>query len=311
MDQNAFLQQSEDIRTSYLVVLGAISTADRQNSPEEVAFMEQMGIAANLSEPNRAIVADAVKNTANVDVAAHLEKFKGNDLKFSLATDLLNLCYSDGTLNPDEVAQLSKINATLGISTEQFDALKKYVEAANKAHEGSEGSAFIDSNGQPKPASTGFLDKVGLTPIFKQLGIPTENFLSGATIAVTLTTAAYFLIQNYMKAQPQGQQGQPQQNNMTNQLTGFLGTALGGLMGGNQAQTQGQNQAGGLMNMVTGFVASQAGQAAINSVLGSVMQSTAKGNGLGNLMNILGGGKQQQGQNTGANLTNILGSFFK
>jgi uncharacterized tellurite resistance protein B-like protein len=306
MNQNSFLQQSEDIRTSYLVILNTITTADRQNTPEEIAFVEQMAIAADLSEANRALVTAAVQDTGSVNLADHITKFKDNELRFSLVTDLLNLCYSDGSLNANEIAELNKINGTLGISPDQFDALKKYVEAANKENEATDGNSLMDANGQPKTPSGNFLDKIGLSSVFKSLGIPTDNFASGATIAVTLTTAAYFLIKNYMNTQGQAQ-GQATAQNASNPLSGFLGTALSGLMGGQQ-QT-GQAQGNSLMNMVTGFVSSQAGQAAIGSVLGSVMSSTSKGNGLGNLMNIIGGGKQQQGGM--ANLTNILGSFLK
>lgn len=317
MEENNFLNESEDIRTSYLVVIAATATADRQNTPEEVAFVEQMALAANLSEANRALVTSAVQNTAGTDVSAHVAKFKDNDLKFSLVTDLLNLSYSDGKLSDSEVAEIQKIHTALGITSEQFDALKQYVEASNKEASKEGGNTLINAEGKPKEQTGNFLDKIGLTPVFQKLGIPTNNFVSGATIAVTLTTAAYFLINSYMKSgQPQGQQGQQ----TGSPLMSFLGTALTGVMA---AQAGGQNQGNNLMGMVAGLVGSQSGQAAVGNILNTVTQSFSQGNGMGNLMNIIGGlatatqGNQAQNQNQNQqnplanNITNLLGSFFK
>ncbi len=318
MNENSFLKENEDIRTSYLIVVASAATADRNNSQEEVAFVEQMALAANLSDDNRALITKAVQETGSADVSAHIAKFKDNELKFSLVTDLLNLSYADGKLTDSEVAEIQKINSALGISAEQFDALKQYVEAANQESSKEGGNALVTAEGQPKEQTGNFLEKVGLAPIFQKLGIPTNNFASGATIAVTLTTAAYFLISNYMKSNNQAQ-GQNPQAAGGSPLMSFLGTALTGVMA-SQAGAQGQ-QGGGLMGMVAGLMSNQGGQAAIGNVLSTVTQSFSQGNGMGNLMNIIGGlasatqGQPQQGQsqqnNLAANLTNLFGSFMK
>lgn len=321
MNENSFLTENEDIRTSYLIVVASAATADRQNTQEEIAFVEQMALAANLSDENRSAVTNAVKDASSTDVASHVAKFKDNDLKFSLVTDLLNLSYADGKLSDTEVAEIQKINSALGISTEQFDALKQYVEASNKEASKEGGNPLITAEGQPKAQTGNFLEKIGLAPVFQKLGIPTNNFVSGATIAVTLTTAAYFLISNYMqsgKAQPQEQVQEQVQVNSSSPLMSFLGTALTGVMA---SQAGGQGQQGGLMGMVAGLVGSQGGQAAIGNVLSSVTQSFSKGNGVGNLMNIIGGlasatqGQPQQGQpqqnNLATNLTNLFSAFMK
>lgn len=320
MNENNFLKENEDIRTSYLVVVATAATADRQNTPEELAFVEQMALAANLSDANRATVTQAVENAGSVDVASHIAKFKDNDLKFSLVTDLLNLSYSDGKLSDSEVAEIQKVTLALGISNEQFDALKQYVEASNKEASKEGGNPLITAEGQPKEQSGNFLEKIGLASVFQKLGIPTNNFASGATIAVTLTTAAYFLINSYMKSgnQPAAAQGQAQ--NATSPLMSFLGTALTGVMAAQTAQGGQQNP---LMGMVAGLMSGQNGQNALGNVLGAVTQSFAQGQGMGNLMNIIGGlatatqgnqnqQAQAQPQNQLANnITNLLGSFFK
>jgi|GEM_PF-2313735 len=320
MNENTFLKENEDIRTSYLIVVATAATADRHNTPEEIAFVEQMALAANLSDDNRALITKAVADANSADVASHAAKFVNNDLKFSLVTDLLNLSYADGKLSDTEVAEISKIITALGVNQEQFDALKQYVEASNKEASAEGGNTLLTADGQPKEQTNNFLDKIGLSGVFKSLGIPTTNFASGATIAVTLTTAAYFLINSYMKSGDKTQQGQPQANT-NSPLIGFLGTALTGIMA-TQAGAQGQ-QGNGLMGMMAGLVGTQVGQTAITSVLGTVTESFSKGNGLGNLMNIIGGlaatqtnqqGQPQQGQpqnNLAANLTNLFGAFMK
>lgn len=287
-----FLNQSEDVRASYLVVLAGITTIDRQNTPEEIAFMEQMGTAANLSDNYKAQVTGAMENTQSVKMQEHLNKFKNNDLKYALVTDIINLCNADGNLNAEELEAAKKITSFVGVSDEQFEALTKYVDAANK--EASQPTSTSTSGGN-------FLDKVGLTGIFQKLGIPTSNFINGTTVSLALAGAAYFIINNFMKS------GNQQTQNTANAggMTGFLGQALGSLMGGG-SQNQGQQGQQGIAGMVSGFLSSQQGQQTLNNLLGTVMNASSQGKGLGNLFDVLGGGKNQaQG------LGSILGQFLK
>ena len=125
MDQQVFLQQSEEVRASYLVLLSAVATADHENSDEEIAFMEQMAAVAGLSEGSVGQVKEAMKNPQGIDMQAHLTNFKDNELKYALVTDLLNLSYKDGELEAEEVAQIKKVNDILDINEEQYEALQK------------------------------------------------------------------------------------------------------------------------------------------------------------------------------------------
>ncbi|MDX2302568.1 MAG: hypothetical protein NW226_07185 [Microscillaceae bacterium] len=307
MDQQAFLQQSETVRTSYLVLLSALASADHDNSEEEIAFMEQMAAVAGLSGDNIEQVKNAMKNPAGIDMKGNLANFKDNELKFALVTDLLNLAYKDGDLEKEEVAQIQQVNQILEISDEQYDALQKYVQAANKEVEGTDGNADLDEKGEPKETPNNFLEKTGLEGMFKKAGIPTGNFLKGSTISAVLTGAAFYVINNMMNNKdPKNQAGG---------LAGTIGGLLSGLMAGNQAQGQTQTAnagaMGGLGNLIGGMLGGGQGKGGANlgGLLNTVIAATSKGKGLGNLVDIIGGGAKKQGQG-GSALGNILGSLL-
>jgi uncharacterized tellurite resistance protein B-like protein len=308
MNATEFLSQSEDVKTSYLVIMGAISSADRSNSPEEIAFMEQMASVAGLSADSQAQVAEALKNTASVNLASHIEKFKNHELRFALISDLLSLAYKDGSLGADETTQIKQIGGVLGINDEQYDALNKYVTAANSEAAKTAGNPLMDANGQPKEPSNDFLERIGLKGVFDKLGIPIGNFINGTTITMALSTVAIFVIQNYMNS---GKQGTAQATNQANPWGAALTGVLGSFMAGGAATSQ-QTAANGLQGMVSSFFTSQAGQATMSTLVNSFMKSNSQGQGLaGSLMGILGGGATPQ-QNGGAQmLQNVLGMFMK
>ncbi|MEO1655833.1 MAG: hypothetical protein AAFU64_19990 [Bacteroidota bacterium] len=315
MDQQAFLNQSEEVRTSYLVILSAVASADHENSEEEVAFMEQIAGVAGLKEDSLGVLKEAMTNPGSVDLKAHLDNFKGNDLKFALITDLLNLAHKDGELESEEVVQIQKATAHLEINDEQFDALQQYVKAANKEVDDQEGNAELNDTGELKGEMNNFLQKTGLDNTFSKAGIPTNNFQSGSTIGSFLTSAAFSVLKGYLSGGQQSGQG-----GSGSLLSGAMGSIIGNMLGGGQNQNQGQ---GGnvLGSIVSGFFKQQAptsgqGQAGgqsgspLSNILGSVLQASGKGKGLGNLTDIIGGGKKTQGGG-GSPLGNILSSFLK
>ncbi len=316
MDQQEFLSQTEEVRTAYLAIMAALSSADHDNSEEEIAFMEQMASVAGLSESSVEEVKEAMKNPSGLDLQAKLVNFKGNDLKFALVTDMLNLSYSDGELEAEEVNQIKQVNQILEISDEQYEALVKYVQEANKLAAEEEGTPEVDKDGNPKAERNNFLSSTGLENTFQKLNIPTKNFKSGSTITTALTSAAFYLVQSYMSGS--------QKNTQTSQqsggggLTGTLGSLLGAAMSGSgQSSGQSGNAMSGLGGLVSGFFANQSqkqGQTqgnagALGNILSTVMNSASKGKGLGNLMEIVGGGKKKGGN--ASPLTNILGSLMQ
>ncbi|TAF65310.1 MAG: TerB family tellurite resistance protein [Cytophagales bacterium] len=308
MEKQSFLNYDENTRTAYLVTLASIATADKQNTAEEVAFIEQMTIAAGLSEGNRAIVTKAVQDASSVNLNNNLNTLKGSDLKFAMVADILNLAYADKNLDAKETEQIKQVNVILGINDDQLKALQEYVNKANQAAASNAGNVELDSNGQPKNQTTNFLETSGLSAMFTQMGIPVEHFNTGSTIGAKLTSTAFFLLKSYVSANTQGN---------ANTLGETIGSFIGSVLGGGNTQQQGQQgqqnqQGGGLQQMVAGFFSSQAGSATINNVLNNVVNNISQGKGIGNLSSILGGSNAQQGQQQqGLNLQNVLSMLMK
>lgn len=293
MDKNDFLSQPEDIKTSYLVILAGIASADHQSTDAEIAFVEQMSTASGISADSKQVVTNALKDIQGADLPSHLAKFKTNDIKFALTSDLLNLGYSDGNLSADEANAVRGVATELGISAEQFDALSQYVQTSNKEASKNNGTPLPNSTPAGEPS---FLEKVGLKSVFDKLGIPVGHFLTGTTIAATLGAVAYMMLQNYTKPNAQGSH--------TGTLGDVVGDWLGGLVGGKPAAGQPAAANNGMQGMISNFFTSEAGAATINNVINNVAQATSQGKGIGNLAEIVGGSVQQ------GLLQNVLGSLF-
>jgi uncharacterized tellurite resistance protein B-like protein len=290
--QNPFLALPEDVKTSYLVIMASIATADHQNSEAEIAFMEQMSKVAGLSDDSRQKVTNAMQNPDAAAVASHLEKFKNNNIKFALVSDLINLAYADGNFNSNEESAIQATATQLNISKEQYDALVQYIQTANKEAAKREGApAPAQKAGEPS-----FLEKFGLKSVFEKLGIPVEHFLVGTTITAALGTVAYMLLQNYTRPNAQG--------NHTGTLGDMIGNWIGGVIGG--TPKEGQPASAGMQGMIANFFTSDAGAATINNIINNVAKATSEGKGIGNLMDIVGGG--QNGQNN--LIQGMLGAFL-
>ncbi len=287
MDAQQFSSQTEDIKKSYLIIMSAVASADRNNTDSELAFVEQMSKIAGLSEAGASEVKQAMTTTP--DLVAHLNKFKDNNLKFALVSDLVNLGYADGNLSAEETSTIKQIAQGLGITAEQFDAITQYVQSAN--------SEASKTSGTPSVENKSFLDQIGLKGVFEKLGIPVEHFLAGTTITAALGGVAYMLLQNYTKPNAQGSNA------------GTLGGMLGGFLG-NTIKGQ-DGKAEGVMGMMAGFFASEAGAATINGMLTTVAQATAEGKGIGNIAEMVGN-KVTAGV-TGGNplLQGLLTSFLQ
>jgi uncharacterized tellurite resistance protein B-like protein len=293
MDKNAFISQPEDIKTSYLVIMGAIASADHTNSEAEIADIEQMSAVAGLSDSSKQIVKNALTDLQGANLPAHLEKFKDNQIKFALISDLLNLANSDGNINDVESQAVQAVATELGVSGEQFDALKQYILVANKEAAKTPGSPLPEAKeGQPS-----FLERMGLKSVFDKLGIPVEHFLAGTTITAALGTVAYMFLQNYTKPNAQGSHA--------GTIGGIVGAWLGGALGGKKEGEADAKANSGMGGMIAGFFASEAGASTINGIINNVAKATSEGKGIGNLMDIIGGGKGEQ-----PILNNILGALL-
>lgn len=303
---NPLLKYEKPLRTSYLVILSSVATADHENSDAEVAFIQQMASFAQLEEAGLQEVATSLRQPASINFAQHLNNIKNSDLKYALVADLINILYADGDMDQQELAQLSRINTALDISEEQFRVMSEYVKKANGQAAQQEGTpGLMGLMSDTATAATGggmdlggllglasnFLSQSGMQSQFQQAGIPTQNFESGSTVGTILTGLASTFIQSQLSS------GGSAASSGGNALSGLMGSMLGG---SSQPQTQSRGlgaqpsggESGGLGNMVAGVLGSPQGQAMISGLLGQVMGSNTQGQGLSNMSSVLGGGKK-------------------
>ena len=289
---NALLTHDENFRTSYLVLLTSVATANHKNTPEEVAFMQQMCQAAQLPEAGVQQVIKAMQSPSTAHFAEHAQVLKNDDLRFSLVADIINLAYADGNVDADELQQIKSVNGAMNITDQQFETLNAYVQKAN--------NAAAEQEGTPSGGNNGFLAKSGLEGQFSQANIPADNFQSGSTIGSVLSNLAA----NFLQGQVGG--GNQQQGNSGGGLD--LGNIAGSLIGGmmNNKGGAGQQQ-GGLGGMIGNILSSDQGKAAIGGLISHALSGNEKGKGLTNLAALLGGGGNKSQQNAGAGLGNIIG----
>jgi uncharacterized tellurite resistance protein B-like protein len=294
---NALLTHDENFRTSYLVLLTSVATANHKNTQEEVAFMQQMCQAAQLPQAGVQQVIKAMQSPSTALFAEHAQALKGDDLRFSLVADIINLAYADGNVDADELQQIKNVNGAMNITDEQFETLNAYVQQAN--------TAAAQQEGSPSGGNNGFLAKSGLEGKFSQANIPGDNFQSGSTIGSVLSNLAA----NFLQGQVGG--GNQQQANSGGglDLGNIAGSLIGGMMNNNKGGS-GQQQ-GGLGGMIGNILSSDQGKAAIGGLISHALSGNEKGKGLTNLAALLGGGGNKNNQqNAGGGLGNIIGGLL-
>lgn len=318
MTQNPLLQYDESLRTSYLVLLASIATADHENSEGEIAFMQQMAAVSELGANHIQEVTKAMTSPSSVDFQGHFARMKQSDLKYALAADIINMVQADGDMDQGELNQVARINTALDISQEQFNVMTEYVQEANNQAKqqvgtpglmglmgGSESDGGGTDMGNLLGMATDFLSKSGLSSKFQQAGIPAQNFESGSTLGTVLTGLASSLIQSKLG----GTQGNTSSGSMGNVIGGLVGSMLGGGNSGVQSRgvSNGGNAAGGgLGDMLAGVIGSPQGQEVLSGILGKVMGNNQQGKGLSNMSEMLGGGRK-----SGDALGNLVSMFMK
>lgn len=299
MEQNTLTQYDPELRTAYLSVLAGMATADHDNSQEEVAFIQQMAVAAEIPDSDWESVEQSLRAPQNI--RPHLEKLKDSDLKYALMADLLNLCYADGEMDEEEVQQIGQIKQILDISDGQLETVQEYVQKANQVAEEKEENPGMMGllSGNAGGMVGDFLGQTGLQGKFQQNDIPTQNFQSGSTIGTMLTGLATNFIQSQLSG-GNATRGQSQ--------GGGIGAMVGSMLGGSGAK----QQSGGLGGMLSSFVSSPQGQQAISGIVSQVVGGQQKGKGLGNLTSLLGGGVQQRRQQPqqGGGIGNLVGALL-
>lgn len=278
MEPQLLQNYSEAEKTAYLSVVAALATADRQASPPEVDFLQQLAQQAGLSQGASQQVLAAAQDANNQSIQQNLDQLKGSDLRFSLVTDLISFARADGAYSNDEEAMVSKIANYLDVNAEQKATLENVVDqAANVPHDAQD------------PGKQGFLN--GLGDKLSNVGIPKSALLTGL-----LGVVAPMVISRVMSGgnQNQGYGGQ----------SGSMGGMLGGLLGGGQGGGSGMGGllggllGGGLLGSVLGGGASNMPQ-----------QGSMGSSGLGSIMSVLGGlGGQPNSQPASAGGGGIMGS---
>ncbi|EMR02133.1 tellurite resistance TerB family protein [Cesiribacter andamanensis] len=248
-------------RGAYFAALATIASADGTASAEELEFLQLMAEAAELPENMHEELVYVARNPSQLNLQKCLDILKTSPLRFSFITDIISFAKADGQYTAQEKKHIEDMAAYLDINQKQFSILDTYVSKANEAPQEGE-----------DPTSQSFLNKHGLTDMFKNAGI------SPQMVTGILGVAAPLLIAGMLRG-GRGRRGGMMGGGM---MGGGLGGLLGGLLGGGM-------MAGGMRRGGLGSLASVLG--GLNGRRG---YSSMGSGGLGSLLGgILGGGRKK------------------
>ncbi len=275
---------SEPEKTAYLATIAALASADRQASPQEAEFLQQLTEQAQLSPQAAQQVLAAANDASNQSIAQHLDVLKTSDLKYSLVTDILSFAKADGKYSPEEEQMLTKMAAYLGVNPQQVQALDQVVEQTAQ-----------QTAQHPDAPANSLLGGSGISDMLAKAGIP-----GGALMKGLLGILAPILISKVLSGRS-GNTG------------GMMGGMSGGGMGGGLLGTLGGLLGGGLLSGGMGGGSGMGG--GLGGLLGGGAQAGGGpnlGGGLGSLMGVLGGlgGQRSYGGLGGGGLGSVLGGLF-
>jgi len=119
---------SDPEKGAYLGAIASIATADREASPEELEYMENLCEAAQLSEKQKQAVRQAATELSGEELNRCLDILKKSELKYSLVTDLMAFAKSDNNYSEQEEQNITKISRYLGIDQKQFSLLDQFAD---------------------------------------------------------------------------------------------------------------------------------------------------------------------------------------
>jgi uncharacterized tellurite resistance protein B-like protein len=149
---------------AYLGAIASIATADREASPEELEYIENLSNAAQLSEKQKQAVLRAATELSGEELNRCLDILKKSELKYSLVADLMAFAKSDNNYSEEEQQNVAKISQYLGIDQKQFSLLDQFAE---------------QSTTQPETASQEGLLGGGLGNRLQSAGINTGSLFKG------------------------------------------------------------------------------------------------------------------------------------
>lgn len=235
---------SDAEKGAYISAIASLATADRQASDEELAYLEELSNAANLSDEQRNQVTSAATELSGEALNRSLDILKGSDLKYSLVTDLIAFSKADNDYSESEQQLVHGISQYLGVNQEQFGLLN---QVADKAAQ--------DPQALQEPGGAqnffGFGDKM------KSAGINTGGLLKGL-----ITMAAPMLIGSLL--------GRGLGRSTGGAGGGGLGGALGGMLGGGLGGMLSGGGGGGLGSLI-GMLSGGRGLGSTGGLLGKVL----------------------------------------
>ncbi|HEY5895187.1 MAG TPA: tellurite resistance TerB family protein [Chthoniobacterales bacterium] len=293
-----FSQFPTEQRAAYLGAIASLTTADREASRQEVAFLSGLAQQTGLSQEQAQAVVDAALDPQTGALQKNLAVLKNSDLRFSLLHDLLAYAQSDGNFSPEEQKSVESLASALGISQGQFQAVDNFQHAQATRGDISGAANALRNAGVPAQ-STGFLGELigTLGPIVLQQVLARAGRGGSGAGAGGLAGVLGALGGNA----PGGSSG--------GGLTDILGAVLGGAQGGGRPTSS-----GGLADVLGAVLGGAGGRQ-------TAPPSSGFG-GLGQILQVLGSagdGQQRQpfpagrSQTSGDDLADIastLGRLF-
>lgn len=137
---------SDQEKGAYLGAIASIATADREASPEELEYIENLCNAAQLSGSQKQAVVRASTELSGDELKRCLDILKKSELKYSLVTDLMAFAKSDQEYSEEEELNIKKISDYLEIDQKQFSLLEEFAEESTQQTQPAASQGFLGGN---------------------------------------------------------------------------------------------------------------------------------------------------------------------
>lgn len=151
---------------AYLGAIASIATADRQASPQELAYITALCDAADISDTQKQAVITAATELTGEELNKCLDILKHSHLKYSLIADIIAFAKSDNSYSQAEEQNVQKISQYMGIDQKQFSLLDEFTTKA--------AASDVPADEKTKPS---FLSSLGLSDKMQNAGINSNGFL--------------------------------------------------------------------------------------------------------------------------------------
>lgn len=122
----------EGDRVDYLVAVASIVSADGQVDSSEIFALRELSLLFGLGPRSRSRVLAACEWPPE-DLPEILARLSGSPLRYGLMADLCFFAYEDGCLAEGEDLHIREFARTLGIGSEQTDALLRFARLTRLA----------------------------------------------------------------------------------------------------------------------------------------------------------------------------------